>query len=114
MSYGSDKKFLLKSFKDQPAWKKNRKKSMIQAVHKIFNERPGATYLYNSNHNIHYIHLFQKENYSIFWNHLSHEVTHVVFNILQILGMKLTDESEEAYAYLHGYITQQLYEKFIE
>lgn len=35
---------------------------------------------------------------------LTHECSHATYQILSHLGIKHTDESDEAYAYLHGYI----------
>lgn len=40
---------------------------------------------------------------------LQHEIFHLVFHILDKLGFELTHSSEEAFAYLQGYITEQIY-----
>lgn len=42
---------------------------------------------------------------------INHEVFHVVHGILRDVGMVLTDESQEAYAYLNGYINKKIYEQ---
>lgn len=40
---------------------------------------------------------------------LAHEILHAVHYILGFKGMQLHDSSEEAYAYLTGFITTQIY-----
>lgn len=42
-------------------------------------------------------------------NTVAHEVFHAVHAILREKGLKLTNASEEAYAYLTGYITEKLW-----
>ena len=39
---------------------------------------------------------------------LVHEMTHLTFSVMQYVGMTLSDESEEAFAYYSGYITNQI------
>lgn len=42
--------------------------------------------------------------------YLQHEIFHATTMILKASGLKLTDKSDEAYAYLNGYITRKIYE----
>ncbi len=42
---------------------------------------------------------------------LSHEIFHAVCFILDKIGMRLDDSSEEAYAYLIQYVSKQIYQK---
>lgn len=42
---------------------------------------------------------------------INHEVFHVVHGILNGIGMSLTNKSQEAYAYLTGYINKKIYEQ---
>mgnify|MGYP001582987741 FL=1 len=42
---------------------------------------------------------------------LNHEVFHVVFFILQEIGIKLVPQSDEAFAYLIEYINKEIYKK---
>ncbi len=49
------------------------------------------------------------KNTSKFRATVNHEIFHVVHSLLSGIGMKLTDDSEEAYAYLIGYVTEQFY-----
>jgi hypothetical protein len=42
---------------------------------------------------------------------LAHEIFHVVDMALRTCGMKLTEHSHEAYAYLIGYLTEQIYKR---
>ena len=41
----------------------------------------------------------------------SHEIFHLTATILQDAGVKMSDDSEEAWAYLYGYLFGKLYEK---
>lgn len=41
---------------------------------------------------------------------ISHEASHVVFEICERLGIRYGIENQEAFAYLHGYIVQKIYE----
>ena len=43
---------------------------------------------------------------------LSHEIFHVANAIMENVGSELTDSSEEAYAYLIGYLTKKILETF--
>lgn len=42
---------------------------------------------------------------------LAHEIFHITTFILAQCGLKLNDKSYEAYAYLQGYITQEIYKR---
>lgn len=42
---------------------------------------------------------------------LAHEIFHVVDMVLRAVGMTLTVSSHESYAYLIGYLTEQIYKR---
>ena len=42
---------------------------------------------------------------------LNHEIFHCTILILKRIGVSLSDDSEEAYAYLYEYITKMIYSK---
>lgn len=42
---------------------------------------------------------------------LQHEIFHAVDQILRYVGINLTNDSDEAYAYLIEYITREIYKK---
>ena len=42
---------------------------------------------------------------------LSHEVLHAVIALSRIVGLTLSEDSEEAFTYLQGYITEQILKK---
>lgn len=44
----------------------------------------------------------------------SHEALHATSSILQECGIQLTDETEETYAYMQGWITKCIYETMIK
>lgn len=46
-----------------------------------------------------------------FFSEIAHEIFHVTCWIMKYVGITLSDESEEAFAYLNGYITEQFYKK---
>jgi hypothetical protein len=52
-----------------------------------------------------------KKSFPYLANILSHEIFHATDQVLENVGMSLTSGSEEAYAYLTGYITEKLYEQ---
>ena len=54
------------------------------------------------------------EDYHEFISVLSHEILHAVFNIAKYVGLKYSDKSEEAYTYLKGYITREIYKQLDE
>lgn len=43
-----------------------------------------------------------------FFGTIAHEALHAIFSILDIVGIKLSVESEEAFTYLHEYIFNAL------
>lgn len=45
---------------------------------------------------------------------LSHEVNHYVFGLMKYVNIELADSSEEAFAYLNGYLMGEAYKKLIE
>lgn len=45
-----------------------------------------------------------------FFNTLSHEISHLTTHILRDRGIDHIQETDEAYAYLTGYLTQQMWE----
>jgi hypothetical protein len=55
------------------------------------------------------IRLSHNKNKAKFKATVSHEIFHMAHSLLSGVGMKLSDDSEEAYAYLIGYVTEQFY-----
>lgn len=43
---------------------------------------------------------------------LQHEIFHAIDQILKYIGMTLSDDSDEAYAYLIEYVTREIYKRF--
>ena len=110
VTYGSNYKVFKKSFKDQPAWKKQAKKAMLHELKHIFKDRihSQAVYSYNSKLQIHYIHIHKEPNIISLSKHTSHEALHATFQILQDKGITYTDSSEESYTYLQQYILEHI------
>ena len=46
------------------------------------------------------------------YSFLTHEIFHVTVLLMKSIGASLTDESEEAYAYLNGFLSKRVMEEF--
>lgn len=57
------------------------------------------------------IRMFQLKNTPEWYGFLQHEVFHAVEFIMERIGMRLTIDSDEAYAYLIGYLTTEIYKR---
>ena len=69
---------------------------------------------YTYNDPLKVIYISDMEDYHEFISVLSHEILHAVFNIAKYVGLKYSDKSEEAYTYLVGYITREIYKQLDE
>lgn len=47
-------------------------------------------------------------------NVIAHEVFHLTSKIISLIGSSLNEETEEPFAYLHGYILEMVYETSIK
>lgn len=45
------------------------------------------------------------------WSVVHHELFHATYSVMDWVNIPLSQDSEEAYAYLLGYITNQFYKK---
>lgn len=54
------------------------------------------------------IHVFIEPKANI--NVICHEAFHVTKNVLETAGLTLTDSSEEAYAYLNGWVAEKIHD----
>lgn len=71
--------------------------------------RRGRTIIFKGNQTL--IRLFDFEKTPECYGYLAHEVFHAVEFVMERVGMKLCFKSNEAYAYLVGYITTEIYKK---
>ena len=62
--------------------------------------------------NVYIIDISKHDNKFSLHNTITHELFHVVHMLLQQKGLKLTDDSQEAYAYLIGYLTEEIYREW--
>ncbi|MFA5240569.1 MAG: hypothetical protein WC476_12805 [Phycisphaerae bacterium] len=46
-------------------------------------------------------------------SNFNHELGHLVYGIMEYVGIKYCDQSEEAFTYYTGYLTEKILEKFI-
>lgn len=53
------------------------------------------------------------EHNAQFYDVLHHEITHAVFKSASYIGIDYSNDSEEYFCYLHGYITNQIYQKIL-
>ena len=61
---------------------------------------------------VYYIWMREKPNEAQTFSILSHEIFHFATALMEKVGMKLTEESEEAYAYLIQFITKSILKEF--
>lgn len=54
---------------------------------------------------------FKKNTHS--FDVLHHEITHAIFKSANYIGIDYSNESEEFYSYMHGFITNQIYKKIL-
>jgi len=55
------------------------------------------------------LHIDRIPDSPVWHNMLAHEVLHLTFAIMRYTGMELSEDSEEAYTYLNGYVTEQIH-----
>lgn len=76
------------------------------------NERNKGTYMGNGKNHI--ITISEEYDEKSLINTFAHEIMHFVYGVTQHLGLRLTNESEEAFTYLMGYTMGEAYSKIIE
>lgn len=69
----------------------------------------GRTILFEGNKTL--IRIYHLRNTPEWYGSLAHEIFHAVEFIMERIGMKLTIESDESYAYLIGYLTTEIHKK---
>lgn len=82
-----------------------------KVIDDIFDEKGNHTYTHKDGSII--IRLIDFDFDSLSYGVLAHEIFHAADILLEHKGLILTEGSEEAYAYLIGYITKEFYD-FIE
>lgn len=106
LSYGSDYRDLAR--KSQRLIHPNLKDAVKEAYTTILPNETGTRGLYLHNGGLRVIHISDIETNPLkLIGTLSHEILHYVHETLQYHGVIYSAESEEAYAYLTGYITEQ-------
>lgn len=73
------------------------------------NTQRGRTILFKGNQTL--IRMYESKTTPVWFGNLAHEIFHAVEFILERAGMKLTLDSDEAYAYLIGYLTRKIHEQ---
>lgn len=73
------------------------------------NTTRGRTIIFSGNQSL--IRMYELRDTPEWYGNLAHEVFHAVEFILERVGMKLTMKSDEAYAYLVGYITTEIFKR---
>lgn len=110
------KKLCTKSFKYSDEGKQKAKNSCIHFMKQyqsmIDNEYGGIATSYGHTCLI----IFDEFNYDKAWFHsiVAHEVSHAVFKIMNRVGMKYSEESEESFTYLTGFIIKKIYRHLID
>lgn len=79
-----------------------------EVVDTLFNKIKKGKYVSHNSTCIIYIKDFEDTSYC--YGTITHEVFHLVHNIMKSRGLKLTDSSEEAYAYLIGFVNRTIFD----
>lgn len=69
--------------------------------------------LYMTNDFQHLIRISEAETQKELINTVTHELLHFLSGMLRHRGLYMTQETEEAFCYLQGYLMEEAYEKFI-
>lgn len=69
----------------------------------------GRTIIYSGNQTL--IRMYKLKDTPEWHGQLAHEIFHAVEFIMERIGMKLTFDSDEAYAYLIGHITTEIFKR---
>lgn len=78
-------------------------------LHVYSDTQRGRTILFKGNQSL--IRMYELRDTPDWYGHLAHEIFHAVEFIMERIGAKLTAESDEAYAYLVGYLTKEIHKK---
>lgn len=95
---------------DEVLFDKLKKKGVDVAdtnLHVYSDTQRGRTILFKGNQTL--VRMYELRDTPEWHGNLAHEIFHAVEFILERVGMKLTIDSDEAYAYLIGYITTEIY-----
>lgn len=66
----------------------------------------------NSEKEIFFLYIAENEDMEKVSDTVAHEIFHCAVALLNHLGMSISNDSEEAYAYLIGYMTKEIYKIF--
>lgn len=72
----------------------------------VSNDNDGEFLVYESGQYVIWLEKFDESTHS--YNILSHEVTHAVWTILTSVGLVFSEDSEEAFAFYAGSLTEQI------
>lgn len=111
LEYNHSNEELEKIIKEDPdIIKEHRKQSFIDYIREL--KQPYAGIYINDDFE-HMIRISWTSNQKDLINSISHELLHFIHNLLKYRGLSLTQETEEAYCYLQGYLMGEIYENFI-
>ena len=71
----------------------------------------GRTIMFNGNQTL--IRMYEHRNTPEWHGNLDHEIFHAVDFLMDRIGMKLTNDSDEAYSYMIGYVTKEIYKRLL-
>jgi hypothetical protein len=78
-------------------------------LHVYSDTQRGRCIMFKENQTL--IRMYELRDTPAWYGHLAHEIFHAVEFLMDRIGMKLTNESDEAYAYLISYLTEEIYKK---
>ena len=74
-------------------------------------QQSGRTAIFSEN--VVLLRIYNSQKSAMWHGVLAHEIFHASEFVLERIGMRLTLDSDEAYAYLIGYLTEKIYEKIL-
>ena len=109
--YGDDFKWFKKKFKKDLHTKNVKKelKSYLNLFKQLQEDPSNGSYCVHDGLKV--IHVKEINDLPRLMSVVSHVLFHCIADIMDEVGVKLSDESEEAYAYLQGYLVQEIIEK---
>ncbi len=78
-------------------------------LHVYSDTQRGRCIMFKGNQTL--IRMYELRDTPDWYGHLSHEIFHAVEFLMERIGMKLTSDSDEAYAYCIDYLTKEIYKR---
>lgn len=91
---------------------KNHYPDYDEGIENVASDKHGSANIFNNGNCV--LKLYKHPDTPYWRGILAHEIFHITTFIAEHVGLKLHDSSDEAYAYLNEYLTEQVYSKLEE